>query len=104
VYAQPSHEIDVELFTFVERYATNLARWDLLIYFGDHPSVRHTTANIAEKVGRGARSLQKELDDLVYQGILRAHYNSEGASYELVHSPTTRRAVTRLARSITVNA
>ena len=102
MYAQPTQEIDVELFTFVERYATNLARWDLLIFFGDHPSVRDSAVSIADKVGRGARALQKELDDLVYLGILRARDDSGGISYELEHTPSTRRAVTRLARRFSV--
>ena len=94
----PSHEIDVELFTFIERYATNLTRLDLLIYFGQHPSLQLNTLEIAKRIGRATRSVQKELDDLVYLGILRVNRNAGNAHYGLTRTPATRRAVVRLAR------
>jgi len=96
--AKPTQEIDLELFTFIERYATNLARWDLLIYFGQHPTTRDNVLTISNQVGRNARMVQKQLDDLVYLGILSAQRNGNGMRYGLVRSPATRRAVVRLAR------
>lgn len=97
VCAKPTQEIDLELFTFIERYATNLARWDLLVYFGQHPTAREHALTIAERVGRNSRMVQKELDDLVYLGILSVHRNGDGMRYGLVRSPTMRRAVVHLA-------
>lgn len=93
-----SHEIDVELFTFVERYATNLTRLDLLIYFGRHPSMQLNALEIAKRIGRAARSVQKELDDFVYLGILRVNRNTGNSHYGLTRASATRRAVVRLAR------
>ena len=101
--AQPTQEIDLELFTFIERYVTNLARWDLLIFFGVHPSVRFSATSIARQVGRRERAVRKELDDLVYLGILKAHDNDDGTAYGLVRAPATRRAVIRLARNLSSN-
>jgi len=95
--AKPTQEIDLELFTFIERYATNLARWDLLVYFGQHPTARDNAPAIAQHVGRNARLVQKELDDLVYLGILSTQRNGDGMRYGLVRAPATRRAVVRLA-------
>jgi hypothetical protein len=95
--AKPTQEIDLELFTFVERYATSLARWDLLVYFGRYPTARNHALRIATQVGRNAQMVQKELDDLVYLGILSAHRNGTGMRYGLVQSAATRRAVVRLA-------
>ena len=94
----PSNEIDVELLAFMERYATNLARWDLLVYFGQHPSARDTARGIAVEVGRRTRSVQKELEDLAFLGVLRAHENGEGMLYELARAPKTRRAIVRFAQ------
>ena len=94
-------EIDVELFTFVERYATNLTRWDLLVYFGQHPSMRSDASQVAKHIGRTPRSIQKELEDLVYLGVLRANRNDGSIQYGLTRSTTTRRAVVRLARDYT---
>ena len=33
----PAKEIDLDLLVFVERYVTNLLKWDLLTFFGNHP-------------------------------------------------------------------
>jgi len=92
-----AQEIDVELFAFIERYATNLARWDLLIYFGQHPSLNHDALAIAQQIGRAPRLVQKELDDLVYLGILRADRNNGSVHYGLARSASTRRKMMRLA-------
>jgi DNA-binding MarR family transcriptional regulator len=94
----PTHEIDVELLTFVERYATNLARWDLLVYFGQHPTRSDDVEGIARCVGRLPPSIQKELDDLAYLGILCARANGKGKLYALTRAPHMRRAVLRLAQ------
>ncbi len=96
--SHPYHEIDVELLTFVERYATNLARWDLLLYFGQNPTRSDNAVGIARCVGRLPPSIQKELDDLAYLGILRTRANGEGKLYALTRAPHMRRAVLRLAR------
>jgi DNA-binding MarR family transcriptional regulator len=94
----PANEVDVELLTFVERYATNLARWDLLVYFGRNPSVCDTAHGIAEHVGRRPHAVQKELDDLTYLGLLRARHAEQGMQYELARTHRTRRTVMRFAR------
>lgn len=90
-------EVDIELFTFVERYATNLVRMDLLTYFGRNPEQRITAGDLARAVRRGLRATKKELDDLTYLRILTRHYNSEKATYQLTRRSGARRAVIRLA-------
>jgi DNA-binding MarR family transcriptional regulator len=101
VSVKPIQKIDLELFTFIERYATNLARWDLLVYFGKHPTAREHARTLAEQVGRKPELVQQELDDLVYLGILSARRNGNGLRYGLVRAPATRHAVVRLARDFT---
>ncbi len=95
---KPSHEVDVEMFTFIERYVTNLARWDLLVFFGRNPTALDGAEAIATRVGRAARLVQKELDDLVYLGVLRTQREEDAVRYGLARSPATRRAVIRMAR------
>lgn len=94
----PSAEVDVELLTFVERYATNLTRWDLLVFFGQHPRAGDPVRRIAQRIGRSARGVEKELDDLAYLGILHARRNGKGRVYQLTRAPATRRMVKRFAR------
>ena len=93
-----ANEIDVEFLTFVERYATNLARWDVLVFFGENPSMQENADGIASKVGRQVHPIQKELNDLVYLGVLHSHKNGKGMVYHLADAPTIRRAVVNLAR------
>jgi DNA-binding MarR family transcriptional regulator len=93
-----SSEIDIELLTFIERYATNLARWDVLLFFGRNPGTRDNVSAIAKQLGRRPQSLVKELDDLAFLGVLHVHQNGNGMIYQLARATTTRRAVIRLAQ------
>lgn len=93
-----TQEIDLELFTFIERYVTNLVRWDVLIFFGRHPAMHLEAHRVAQRIGRSPRLVQKELDDLVYLGIVRTYRNEDQVQYGLTRSTATRRAVIRMAR------
>jgi DNA-binding MarR family transcriptional regulator len=100
--ATPLQEIDVELFAFVERYATNLARWDLLLYFGQNPNLRGDAPEIAGRIGRKLSSVQKELDDLTYLGVLQAAQGDPARRYILSRDVSTRRAAIRMAHDFSV--
>lgn len=93
-------EVDIDLFTFVERYVTSLFRWDLLLDFGKHPDVDHTAAEVARRVNRTARATLKELDDLTYLRVLTRRYTPERTTYRLSRRPYIRRSVTRLAQMV----
>ena len=95
--AQPSSEVDIELFTFVERYATNLVRWDLLLFFGNHPDARLSAAEIAQELRRSLSTILKELDDLAYLRVLDRRYTPKKTTFQLSHKPAVQRAVIRLA-------
>lgn len=90
-------EIDLELFTFVERYATTLFRWDLILFFGKHPDTEWTPVEVAEKLHRNLPALTKELDDLTYLRVLVRHYTPERTTYRLSRRIGIRRAAVRLA-------
>lgn len=96
--ANQTREIDIEFLTFVERYVTNLTRWDVLIFFGSDPAAEENASGIAAKIGRLANPLEKELNDLVYLGVLNSHKNGLGMVYRLADTPAIRRAVVNLAR------
>jgi len=90
-------EIDLELFTFVERYATNNFRWDLILMFGAHPDDELTAREISEQLRRGIFVTTKELDDLTYLRVLVRRYTPERTTYRLTKRLTLRRSATRLA-------
>ncbi len=90
-------EVDVELLTFVERYATNPVRWDLLLYFGLNPDAQESAHSIAGQVRRSVSTTVKELDDLTYLRVLRRRYTPERITYQLARRAGVRRVVTHLA-------
>ncbi len=95
--ARKSAEVDIELFTFVERYATNLVRWDLLLFFGRHPRRAITPVELAHEVHRSLKATAKELDDLTYLRVLIRRYTPQKVTYRLVNRGPARRTVMRLA-------
>src|SRR4029079_2849795 len=76
-------EIDLELFTFVERFATNNVRWDLILLFGSDPDAELTSQEIAGHLRRGVVVTTKELDDLTYLRVLVRRYTPERTTYRL---------------------
>jgi len=95
--ARGAAEVDLELFTFVERYATNVFRWDLILFFGETPEDSFTAAEIARSLRRSVFATTKELDDLTYLHVLVRHYSPERTTYRLTRRANLRRAATRLA-------
>jgi predicted transcriptional regulator len=89
-------EIDLELLTFVERYATNLIRWDLLVFFGRNPETRDTAPHIATCLGRKLTVVNQELEDLVYLGIVNREIEGPLCVYRLTTSANIRTALRRL--------
>lgn len=99
-YTKTWHEIDIELYAFIERYATNLPRWDLLLFFGQNPSMRSNIASVAEHIGRAPSTVQKELDNLTYLGILQADRNQPSTLYSLSECKSVRGTVLRMAHEL----
>ena len=96
--AHSSAEIDLELFTFVERYATTLVRWDLILFFGKNPDAGWTAVEVATHLRRSVSVATKELDDLTYLRVLVRQYTPERTTYRLTRRATVRRAAIRLAQ------
>ena len=100
VSASASQEIDVGLYAFIERYATNLARWDVLLFFGQNPSAHGDSNEIAGQIGRRHHAIQKELDDLAYLGILETEQIDSATHYALARDLGTRRTAIRMAHTL----
>ena len=101
--AKPA-ELDLEVFTFVERYATNLVRWDLLLFFGRNPDAQLSATEIARQVKRSASATLKELDDLTYLRVFTRRYTPNRTTYQLSRRAGVRRAVARLADGVDENS
>ncbi len=96
----PGKEVDVDLLVFIERYANDLLKWDLISFFARNPDLYDTADNVAHRIGRNPRSVRAELNDLVMLGILE-WYNLNGDHiYHLTQRPDLRKLAVRFAQHL----
>ncbi len=102
----PNKEIDVAFLVFIERYATNLLKWDILSFFANRPDFCVSASTVAEQIGRSVQSVRPELGDLVLLGILtQCDQDEEQTLYQLTKSVDLRKMALKLAkRPVSVNA
>jgi hypothetical protein len=94
----PGKEVDVDLLVFVERYATDLLKWDILTFFAHNPNFSAPAAQIARQIGRSSYSIQPELGDLALLGILEQSPGlDDQIAYQLTRSPQVRRVILKFA-------
>jgi hypothetical protein len=90
----PSKEIDVDLLAFVERYANDLLKWDLISLFARNPGLYDTAESVAQRVGRNPRVVRSELSDLVMLGVLDwGHLNGDHIYHLTRHSDLRQQAL-----------
>ena len=97
--AVSAKEIDLDLLVFVERYATNLLKWDLLTFFGAYPDDQKTAEEITSQIGRNFRAVRSELGDLVILGVLRKWGVNGHPLYQLTNDHVLRSQVIKFARN-----
>ena len=94
----PTKEVDIDFLVFVERYATDLLKWDILTFFGRNPDFYGQTAQIAERIGRSGLSIRPELGSLALLGILeRTETENNQTSYRLTTQDHLRQMTVKLA-------
>ncbi len=94
----PNKEVDVAFLVFVERYATDLLKWDILAFFAYNANVCAPAAKIAERLGRSTQSIRPELGDLVLLGILDHLPDPlEQPLYRLTQEPNLRQLTLKFA-------
>ncbi|NIT61470.1 MAG: hypothetical protein GWN00_36280 [Aliifodinibius sp.] len=93
-----TEEIDLGLLVFIERYATNLLKWDLLTFFGNHPEEKFNVEEVAKRIGRSYKAIRSELGDLAILELL--HKSSENGQpvYQLTYDSVLRSQVIRFAQ------
>jgi len=91
-------EIDVDQLVFMERYVTNLLKWDLLAFFGSHPVEQKNASEIAKAVGRSLSVVRLELGDLAILNLLRKSNGHSQPVYELTHNSILRNQIIKFAR------
>lgn len=96
----PGNEVDIDLLVFIERYANDLLKWDLISFFAQNPDLCGTAENVARKVGRDPRVVRSELGDLVILEVLEWGNVDGSQTYQLTQRPHLRRLALKFARHL----
>jgi hypothetical protein len=97
----PTKEVDVDFLVFVERYATDLLKWDILAFFAHNPNFCASASKIAQHIGRSSHSVRPEVGDLMLLGVLEQVPSSNGqVLYQLAKEPGLRRVISKFATQI----
>ena len=96
----PIKEVDVDLLVFIERYAKDLLKWDLISFFARNPNLYDTAENVARRIGRNPRVIRPELSDLAMLGVLERNSLNSTHIYQLTQHPDLRRLALRFARHL----
>ena len=94
-----SQEVDLDVLVFVERYVTNLLKWDLLSFFGNNPHVSKTAQELANYIGRNDRAIRSELGDLTFLGLLQKSQGTETPRYTLTNNLVLRTQIIQFAQT-----
>ena len=97
---RPGKEVDIELLVFIERYANDLLKWDLISLFAHNPDLCGTAENVARSVGRDPRVVRSELGDLVMLEVLEWNNLDGDHTYHLTQRPHLRKLALRFARHL----
>jgi len=101
----PTKEIDVDFLVFVERYATDLLKWDILTFFAHHPDFCVSASKVAKYIGRSVHSVRPELGDLVLSSVLSQSQLADGQPlYQLTATPHLRAMTLKFAQIVVTTA
>ena len=96
----PGKEVDIALLVFIERYANDLLKWDLISFFAHNPDLYDTADNVARHVGRNPRVVRAELSDLVMLSILEWDRLNSDHVYYLTRRPRLRKLALKFAQHL----
>jgi len=96
----PGKEVDVDLLVFIERYASDLLKWDLISFFVQNPDLYDTADNVARYIGRNPRVVRSELGDLALLGVLERDSLNGSPVFYLTRRPELRELALRFARHL----
>ncbi len=97
----PLKEVDIDFLVFVQRYVTDLLKWDILSLFAHNPEAEATITQIANHVGRSSHTIQADVGDLTLLGILgQQKMPNEDATYYLTEDHHLRRMMRKFAEQL----
>lgn len=88
-----SVEIDPLWREFLQTRVNSFIKWDLVRFFHDNPHTADTAENIAQFVGRDAKTVRRELDGLVSAEVLTTKDVARVHVYQLTEEDELRRLI-----------
>lgn len=95
-------EIDVELLVFVERYLTNLLKWDLVAFLAQNSNNSYSLEHLSQLIGRSPHVVRPELGDLVLLGLVDASEQAGENRYCLTCQPILRVQALKFTKQMAV--
>lgn len=90
----PTQEIEVDFLVFVERYASDLLKWDIITFFAHHPDKIVSGRELADLIGHNGQLVRQELGDLRLVNVLQtAGISDKGQLYRLTDEVRVRKTV-----------
>jgi len=95
--ATSQRDEDTRLLDFVREKVDTFVKWDLVRFFHDNPFAADSAENIARFAGRDARTVEKDLQELVRSGVLETNVAGNGTTriYRYVKDQQVRDVVQR---------
>jgi predicted transcriptional regulator len=78
--ATSQRENDTRLLDFVREKVDTFVKWDLVRFFHDNPFAADSAENIARFAGRDARTVERDLQDLVRSGVVETNVAGNGTT------------------------
>jgi hypothetical protein len=88
-----SAEMNASWKQFLQTKVNSFIKWDLVRFFHDNPHTTDTSENIAQYVGRDAKTVRRELDGLVKAEVLLIESVSGQRIYRLSDVDDTRQLI-----------
>lgn len=93
-------QMDLELTLFLSQHARTPLQWDILAFFASNPHTRDTAIALAERLGRQASAVTRELEDMALLGILEKHTDGDLVVYGLRRDTALLRLMERLRQHL----
>ncbi len=78
---------------FLQKKVNSFIKWDLIRFFHDNPHTKDTSENLAQYIGRDARTIERELMALVKTRVLAVEEISGLRVYALAQDEAVRETI-----------
>lgn len=74
-------KLDKEIASFIDEYVCSFVKWDLITFFSFNPDTIGTAADIAGRLGRAEKDVERALKDFVRKGFIKKRSEGEKILY-----------------------